>query len=261
MKLGVCIGSRGMEYVEVIKKGGYDYIEGTFCNVKEMEKNAFNELAKELERNNIAYETFNGYFPKIDGLTVVGEKADFEFLAEYSKIGFDRAAKLGGKIVVIGSGKSRIIPDGFSRERAMEQYASFLSFCGDLALKYNMQVVIEPLNRGETNFINTVQDGIDMCKYTGHNNVFALADFFHMFKNGETPEAVENAGDMLRHVHIARANDDRGQPTIADKEQCLIWSNALRKCGYDNRLTLESRFIPDFEHAIIEAMPALEIFK
>ena len=261
MKLGVCIGARGKEYVEFIKNTGYDYIEGTFCNVKEMDEDSFNELTKTLEQNDIYYETFNGYFPKIDGLSVVGESADFEFLTEYSKQGFEKAARLGGKIVVIGSGKSRIVPDGFSFEKAKEQYAKFLSFCGDLALEYDMHIVVEPLNRNETNFINTVQECVDMCKYTNHKNVFALADFFHIYKNGESLNGVLNAGKMLRHVHIARANDDRGQPTMADKEQCIEWANALRKCGYDRRLTLESRFLPDFEKAIVEAFPLMELFK
>jgi sugar phosphate isomerase/epimerase len=260
MRFGVCIGARGKEYIEFIKNAKYDYIEGTFCNVKEMEQSAFEELAKELKANNIFYETFNGYFPKIDGLTVVGEKADFEFLTEYSKAGFERAAALGGKVVVIGSGKSRIIPEGFSREKALEQYAKFLTFCGDLAKGYGMKVVVEPLNRKETNFINTVQECIDLCKFTGHDNVFALADFFHVFMNGEGLEAIENAGKMLQHVHIARGNEDRCHPTEADLEDCKKWSAALRKCGYDDRLTLESRFVPDFETAVIQTRPVLDVF-
>ena len=260
MRFGVCIGNRGKEFIELIRESGYDYIEGTFCNVKEMSEKDFSALSDELKKNNIFYETFNGYFPKIDGLTVVGENAEFSFLTDYSKKGFERAAALGGKVVVIGSGKSRIIPEGFSYERAREQYAQFLSFCGDLALQYDMKVVIEPLNRKETNFINTVEECIDMCNYTGNKNVFALADFFHMYMNGEDMKVIENAGDMLRHVHIARANEDRAQPSEADRDDCILWSNALKKCGYNDRLTLESRFVPDFETAIKVARPMLEIF-
>ena len=81
-----------------------------------------------------------------------------------------------------------------------------------------------------------------------------------MYKNGEGLSAIENSNGMLKHVHIARANDDRAQPTLAEREDCLRWSAALKKCGYDDRLTLESRFVPDFEHAIVEALPALKLF-
>ncbi len=260
MKYGVCLGSRGKEYISIVKNAGYDYIEGTFNLTKEMDKTTFDEFASVLKEYDIKAETFNSYFPKTADIHTVGDDVDLSVLTEYSKIGFEKAAKLGGKIIVIGSGKSRIIPDGFSVEKAKDQYAEFLCLCGDIALEYGMSVVIEPLNKKETNFINTVQDGIDMSLYSKHKNVFGLADFFHMYKNGETLEAIEKAGNMLRHVHIARPNDDRAQPTLAEKNVCLKWSSALKKCGYNDRITLESRFVPDFEHAIVEALPALKLF-
>ena len=260
MRYGVCLGSKGKEYISVVKNAGYDYIEGTFSVIKEMENGEFSEFAKTLDEFNIKVETFNGYFPKNQGIKVVGENVDFSMLKDYTEFGFERAAKLGGEIVVVGSGKTRIIPEGFSREKAMEQNAEFLRFCGDIAAQYGMNIVIEPLNRGETNFINTVQEGIEACIYTNHKNVFCLADFFHMYKNGETLEAIENSNGMLKHVHIARANDDRAQPTLAEKDMCIAWSNALKKCGYNDRLTLESRFVPDFDTAIVEALPAMKLF-
>ncbi|MBE6642435.1 MAG: sugar phosphate isomerase/epimerase [Ruminococcaceae bacterium] len=260
MRYGVCLGAKGKEYVSIIKKAGYDYIEGAFFSIKSMDKNTFDEFARTVKDNEIKVETFNQYFPKTQDIKVVGEDVNFSFLKDYTEEGMERAASLGGKIVVVGSGKTRTIPEGFSFERAMEQNALFLRFCGDIAQKYGIQIVIEPLNRGETNFINTVQDGIDVCKYTNHSNVFCLADFFHMYKNGETLEAIENSNGILKHVHIARANDDRAQPTMAEKDTCIMWSNALKKCGYTDRLTLESRFVPDFESAIVEALPAMKLF-
>lgn len=260
MRYGVCIGARGSEYVKVIKNSGYDYIEGRFESVKEMDESTFNGFINELRDNDIKIEAFNCFFPKGTDIQLVGEGAEFESLKEYSKIGFEKCAILGGEILVVGSGKSRNIPEGFSKDRAKEQYASFLNFCGDLALEYNMQIVIEPLNSGETNFINTVQDGIDMCKFTTNKNVFVLADFFHVYKSGETLDAIENAGDLLRHVHIARANAGRGQPTEVDKDTLIMWSKALKKCGYDGRISIESRYIPDFETAIVLSRPALNYF-
>jgi len=262
MRFGVCTGKRGAEFIETVKKAGYDYIEGTFSMVKEMEKAEFDAYSAELKCCDIKVETFNGYFPRNTGvdIKVVGEEADFSQLKEYSKIGFEKAALLGGKKVVIGSGKSRMIPEGFSCDKAKDQYAEFLNFCGDLALQYGMIVVIEPLNRKETNFINTVKDGIEMALYTGNKNVYGLADFFHFYMNGEDIADIENAGNMLRHVHVARANADRNAPETEDIPTCKKWSEALKKCGYNDTLTLESRFTPDFETCIARTRPILDIF-
>ena len=260
MRFGVCLGARGKEYVSVVKNAGYDYLEATFNVINGMDDATFKEFEETLKEYDIKAETYNGYFHKSMDIHVVGENVNFSQLKDYTEVGMERAAALGGEIVVVGSGKSRMIPEGFSREKAMEQNAEFLRFCGDTAAKYGIKIVIEPLNRDETNFINTVQEGLDVCKYVGHGNVFCLADFFHMFKNGETLEAVENSNGLLKHVHIARNNADRAQPTLADKAVCIEWSNALKKCGYNDRLTLESRFVPDFENAIVEAMPALKLF-
>lgn len=260
MKYGVCLGKRGKEFVSIVKNAGYDYLEATFSVIKEMDKETFDDFARTLKEYDIKAETFNGYFPKTQDIRVVGENVDFSFLKGYTEEGLERAAALGGKVVVVGSGKTRMIPDGFSREKAMEQNAEFLSFCGDLAQKYGIQIVIEPLNRGETNFINTVQEGLEACRYTNHSNVFCLADFFHMYKNGEDLTAIEESNGLLRHVHIARPNDDRAQPTLEEKDVCLAWASALKKCGYNERLTLESRFVPDFESAIKVALPALKLF-
>lgn len=82
-----------------------------------------------------------------------------------------------------------------------------------------------------------------------------------VFGSGETLDALENNGGLLRHVHLARANNDRGQPTEADKETCLIWAQALKKCGYDGRMSLESAHIPDFNTAAKDAIKAFEWFK
>lgn len=260
MRYGVCLGARGKEVISTVKNAGYDYLEATFNVIKAMDNATFTEFAKTLKEFDIKAETYNGYFDKKMDIKVVGDNVNFSSLEEYTKIGMERASILGGEVVVVGSGKSRFIPEGFSRERAMEQNAKFLRFCGDIAAQYGIKIVIEPLNRGETNFINTVEEGIEACKFTNHSNVFCLADFFHMYKNNETMEAIEKSNGMLQHVHIARANDDRAQPTLEDKETCLVWSNALKKCGYNDRLTLECRFVPDFDNAIVAAMPALKLF-
>lgn len=89
-----------------------------------------------------------------------------------------------------------------------------------------------------------------------------MADFYHVFESGESLDAVENAGELLIHTHLARANDDRQMPrTEEDYEACKVWANALKKCGYNARMSLEGSFKPEFSETIEDVLPALKIFK
>lgn len=259
MRFGICTGSTDKESISYLKSLGYDYIEGRFKDVQAMDENALREYISMTRDLDIGVESFC-IFLKGD-FRVVGEDANHEAIREYAKIGFEKAARLGGKTVVFGSGGARRYPEGFPFEKARDQFADCLRMCGDIASQYGMSIVIEPLNDKETNLITTVAEGVDICRYVNHRSVWLLADFYHIYRGGETLDALKNSGGLLKHVHIARANDDRGQPTQADKETCLIWADALKKCGYDGRMSLESAHIPDFKTAAKDAIKAFEWFK
>lgn len=74
-------------------------------------------------------------------------------------------------------------------------------------------------------------------------------------------KAIENSDGMLIHTHIARPNEDRNIPTIADIEGCRPWAEALKKCNYKGRMSLEGGMKPDFETALLDIQPVLELFK
>lgn len=71
----------------------------------------------------------------------------------------------------------------------------------------NVNLAIEPINRYETNLVNTVESGLDLIEKTGMDNVGLLLDTFHM--NIEEPsiiESIKNADDRIFHFHIADSN-------------------------------------------------------
>lgn len=161
----------------------------------------------------------------------------------------------------MGSGGARRIPDGYDRELAAKQFVKVLHICGDIAEQHGMQIAVEPLRVSETNFINTVAEGLEICKIADHKSVKCLVDFFHLSMNGETLEAVKAGGDWIIHTHMARPHADRRIPTAQDKDACAEWANVLKEIGYEGGLSLEGEFYPDFETAVREARPVLELFR
>ena len=255
MKFGACCD---IDKLPLLQKHGYDYIELNFSNVALADERQFEKTYEQIRYYGISAESFNCFFP---GSVSLNAGVDYKAIEEYAEKGLARAERLGGKIAVLGSGGSRRIPDGYDRELAAEQFLKVLYICGDIAGKHGMQIAIEPLRTAETNFINTVAEGVEMCRRADHPSVKCLVDFFHLFMNGETLDAVMNSGGLIVHTHIARPNGDRRIPTAQDAETCAEWANALKSIGYNGRMSLEGDFYPDFETAIREVRPVLELFR
>lgn len=254
MKYGVC---GRIDKLPILKKHKYDYIELNFSDMVFSDEAQFGETYDAIEHYGLPAECYNCFFKsdiKLNG------DIDYDFIASYAEKGFSRAKTLGGKIAVLGSGAARRIPDGYQRENAVKQFVRVLNICGEIAGKHGMTLAVEPLNIHETNFINTVAEGIEICKLADNENVKCLVDFFHVYMNGETTDAVKNSAGMLCHAHIARPNPDRRAPSMADISECSAWAEALKACGYTARISLEAKFSPDFEQEVLEARRVLDVF-
>lgn len=256
MKFGVC---NPYTNIKLIKSEGFDYIELALSVVNAMSDREFKAVYKEVEKHSFPAESYNGFFP--GDIRLTGEGVDLNSIREYAKRGFARASELGGKVAVLGSGTARKIPEGFDRKTAEAQFVDVLRVCGDEAGRVGMEIVIEPLQAKETDLINTVAEGLEFVERANHEKVRCLVDFFHTFRSRETLDAVINSNGMLRHVHLARANDDRKIPTSEDIDSCRPWAEALKKCGYDLRISLEGAFLPDVKTAIKNVKPVLELFR
>jgi len=73
------------------------------------------------------------------------------------------------------------------------------------------QVCMEPLNRFETDFINTCDQALQMVKDVGSPALKLHLDTFHMnIEEKDQPEAIRKAGRHLAHLHAC--GSDRGTP-------------------------------------------------
>ncbi len=253
-------GVAGTNKYKEVKEAGFDYIESNFTSIAKLDLNAVKDMRAAMSEYDLKTEAFNCFFPA--SIALNGDNVDLNLVREHCKRGFERAAILGGEIAVVGSGKARNIPEGVDRKKAAEQFGTVLNICAEEAKQVNMSIVIEPLNQIETNFINTVEDCYNFCTALGNPNVNVLADFYHIFRTGETLDGVRMAAKLLKHTHLARPNADRRMPTLAeDLEVCKTWAAVLKEIGYDGRLSLEGSYAPEFEPAIIEARKVLKYFE
>lgn len=166
-----------------------------------------------------------------------GPDIDYARLDRYAQTVFRRCREIGMAIIVFGSAGARMVPDGFPVAKGFEQYVDMLKQFGPLAEEAGVTLVVEPLNRGECNLVNTVLEGAEAVRRANTNGVKLLVDLFHMLRNGESPDDILKVGPLIRHAHLAE-NRDRAAPGV-NGENFRPFLRALRRAGYNDRLALE----------------------
>src|SRR5216117_4059176 len=100
------------------------------------------------------------------------------------------------------------------------------------------QLCIEPLNRFETDFLNTCDQGLKLIKAVGSKAVKLHLDTFHMnIEEKNQAAAILKAGKHLAHFHACGC--DRGTPGGDHIEWKPIVA-ALKKAGYKGDVVIES---------------------
>lgn len=266
MRIGVCANPQ--DWVTVAEKG-YDYIETNFASIANSSDEDFAFMLAQKEKAGLDVEACMGYFPGTFKLYAYDETtgeaspafAEIEKqVYEHSEKGFSKASKLGIKIAVIGSGAARNIPDNMKHEVAEAQFTRVLEICAEVAQKYGARIVIEPLKAGETNYINTLADGLALCRKINNPAICVLNDFYHSALGGETPDALFDSGDLLIHTHISKLN--RHCPNLEEDGEILLpMVQNLVNAGYNDRMSLECMFSPDVPTALENARTIVDAFK
>jgi D-psicose/D-tagatose/L-ribulose 3-epimerase len=106
------------------------------------------------------------------------------------------------------------------------------------AQKKGVQVCLEPLNRFETDFINTTDQALKMIKDVGSPALVLHLDTFHMnIEEKDLAASIRKGGRKLKHLHTCGC--DRGTPG-SDHTDWKSIARALRDIGYDGYAVIES---------------------
>lgn len=161
--------------------------------------------------------------------------------ARYLRTCIDIAARLGSPTVsgpmYAGVGATALREPADRRaqwDRAVEGLGPVADYAADCGVK----LAFEPLNRFETDLVNTVDQGLSLIADIGRPNVGFLLDTFHMnIEEKSIPDAISRAGRHIFEFHAC--SSDRGTPG----EDHLPWpaiATALAETGYDGPVVIEA---------------------
>ena len=143
---------------------------------------------------------------------------------------------------IIGSMQGRYESE-MSKATALGHLAEGLNDLGEHAGKYDVPLLFEPLNRYETNLVNTIEDGLALLGSLSTRNVKLLADLYHMnIEEADVAAALRKGGQHIGHVHFV---DSNRRPAGCGHTDFAPIAAALRDIGYTGYVSAEALPYPD----------------
>ncbi|WP_109476070.1 sugar phosphate isomerase/epimerase family protein [Paraburkholderia sp. C35] len=223
-----------LQNATLMKEAGLDYIEAQLVPMKLEDDAAFDDAKARIRDLPLPALAFSYLFPH--DARIVGPEKDETRNRAY----FDRVVALltlaRARIVVLGSGWTRNIPEGWTQARAEDEFLTTLAWCADALRGSGTTLVIEPLNRKESNLVNSVADGARLAKALNRPEVRGLADFYHMDEEAEPLDELREHGNWLAHIHLA--DTGRLNPGTGSYDYATFFAH-LKSCGYQGLLSAE----------------------
>ncbi len=167
----------------------------------------------------------------------------------------DTAAGIGATRLNVGRVRG-FVADDEERDVAEARFFEAISECARHAAACGITIVVEPVNRYEINYINSVwPEGVDVVSRLGMDNVKLMPDVFHMnIEDASIAGSLRAAGSHVGYVHLADSN--RWAPGQGHTDFRAILE-ALESIGYDDWAAVEILPYPSADEAAQQAVDYL----
>ncbi len=140
-------------------------------------------------------------------------------------------------------GKARMVPPE-QRKVEWERAVKNLRTVCQMAEEKGLSIALEPLNRFESDLINTTDDLMRLIEDISHPAAQVLLDGFHMsIEEKDMEAAIRRVGDKLIHVQVSE--NHRGIPGTG-QTQWDSFKRGLEAVHYEGVVSIES-FTPDVQ--------------
>lgn len=252
-ELGVSISPRKTEFAPLLFSGdmakgmqnakelGYCGVELSLLDSLAINQDEVLKYLKTLDLKVFAIATGQTYYT--DGFSLYGATNETRNKTiERLKGHIDFASRLNST-VIIGGIRGKIDAQGQAFDELKEKGTLALSACVRYAEERNVLLLLEPINRYETNVINTLAEGVDLIRKIGSAHLKLLPDTFHMnIEERSLEKSISDAGASIGYIHFADSN--RQAPGRGHTDFLKIVS-ALKKANYTGPIGIEVLPVPD----------------
>lgn len=218
-----------------IKDFGYDAVEMT---IEDRSKKNIEAIRDNLKKTGLECIICSSF---IDGNLISEDKEIIKRGTKYVIEFIDLCEYMDSDILVgptYGSCVKEEFLNSKIKDRAKKRCIEALKDIGKYALDKKIKIAIEPLNRYESNFLNTAREGIDLVSKVNLVNIGLNLDTYHMNIEEKNPKlAILDAGRYLFHLHAPE--NDRGTPGTGNVDWRGI-SDSLKEIGFNGFVVMES---------------------
>lgn len=218
---------------------GFDGVELALRSAEEFEAENLQEI---LKRYNFKVSCIStGQVFAVSGLWFTHPELEMRKKTVQEFKNLIRIAAGYGQIINMGRARG-FVGDGQTRAEVEEMFADGLAEILPDAKEHGVTLVIEPVNRYETNFLNSVEETAAFARRISHPNLKIMPDVFHMNLEDRDMQGVlrENA-DLLGYIHLADSNRHYPGDGHLDFPALL---GTLQEIGYDGWCSLEILPVP-----------------
>lgn len=221
---------------------GYDAVE---IPVEYPEKIDGKKVMDALQANGLAPVVCGAFGPSRD--LTHDDPAVHEVCFKYITQCFDLCNELNAKFLAgpmySAVGKARMVPPQQKKmewDRAVKNIYKVCKLAGERGL----EIALEPLNRFESDLINTAEDVMRLINDVNHPAAKVLLDGFHMaIEERDLEQAITSVGNKLIHVQVSE--NYRGTPGTG-QTPWDSFKKGLRNINYQGVVSIES-FTPDIK--------------
>ena len=174
-------------------------------------------------------------------------KNGFNYIVDCIRIAEDMNSPIFTGPVYSAVGKTRLVSADRKRQER-DWCVENLREVGKIAQACGVVVGVEPLNRFETDMVNTAEQALSLVHEVGHPSIKISLDTFHNnIEEKSIPATIRAVGRELL-CHVQGNESDRGTPGTGNVDWPGIKA-ALTDIGYDGAVVIETFGAPSEELA------------
>lgn len=238
--------TQNIDLLNKVKDMGYDIVEIAVEDTAIIDWPKIKDASRDLDLKITISGAF-GTERDISSTEPHYRKLGKEYIIDCIKIAADVGSPIFGGPVYSAVGKTRLVSDEQKKqERAW--CIETLKETSIIAADLGVVLGLEPLNRFETDMVNTVDQALSIVQEVGNPNLQIVMDTFHAnIEEKDIPNAIRKIGkDLL--CHVQGNESDRGTPGTAHLDWAGI-RDALHEIGYQGAVVIETFGQPSKELA------------
>ncbi len=229
-----------------VKNMGYDIIEIAVEDTRIIDWKLIKDTARDLDLK----ITISGAFGQerdISSTDPAYREIGKQYIIDCIRIAEQMDSPVFGGPLYSAVGKTRIV-SAEQKKQEREWCVGILKEVSQIAGDCGVTLGLEPLNRFETDMVNTVDQALSILDEVGNPNLKIVLDTFHSnIEEKDIPASIRKIGkDLL--CHVQGNESDRGTPGTGHLEWQGI-QEALTDIGYDGAVVIETFGQPSKELA------------